>query len=307
MATTEQLMAQYGVAWFGFDEASGDVYDKLGLNNYVGTVTGTTRVQGWNGEGNALNFNGTSDYVQFNTSPLLIGEKTIRLKLKLNSYPSIGGVIIGNSEGISTTKGISILVNSQGFINVFGFNTILNLNIFSKTALSLNKWYDIMFTQSGRKKNDIAKLYINEVEETREGLIEDEGAYYATTRLGRYSGNSTQYLNGQIDDLQIYNKALSPSDFTQKRIVVKTTDNKNLSVLNGRIKEIPNATETALLEQGRIIREIDDAVGTQPVDLVFNSTQYEITNNTNSALGNSKVFSLPINKEFKTITIEDNY
>jgi len=88
LATTEQLMAQYGVAWFGFDEKSGDVYDKLGLNNYVGTVTGATRAMGWDGKDSSLNFNGSSQYVVTDYTPSALEEFTIKIKFK---SPTNGG------------------------------------------------------------------------------------------------------------------------------------------------------------------------------------------------------------------------
>src|SRR6185312_2429883 len=50
---------------FPFDEVSGNVIDTMNPS-IIGTVTGATRVTGWNGEGKALSFNGTSDYVTFN-------------------------------------------------------------------------------------------------------------------------------------------------------------------------------------------------------------------------------------------------
>lgn len=305
-------MAQYGVAWFDFDEASGDIFDKLGWNNYVGTVTGVTRVEGWNGEGSAMSFSGTSGVI-FNDKIIPIGEKSFRFKIKKDTAEAPLQAIVSTCYATTSTHGDYISIRgASGTISWQSLNatSAVRFNVESTVNICDGKWHDILCTWDGTINNNGIKLYIDDMTTPhitgKASSVETASATY-NLNIGKSGSGSVAHLNGQIDDLQIYNKALPPSNFEQKRLTLKTTDNKNLSVLNNRVKEIPNTIESTLLERGRIIREIDGAVDAQPVDLIFNSTQYEITNNTNAPLGNNKVFSLPINKEFKTITIEDNY
>lgn len=318
MATTEQLMAQYGVAWFDFDETGGNVIDKIGLSDYIGIVTGATRTQGWNGEGGSMNFSGaTVQRVQFNQKIIPIGEKSIRLKYKIDSLPSTNNryLLLSNNSYDATKYGIEFTIHPDGSFRVWiRTQATLLLEIVAPiSAIPDGKWHDVLFTWDGTVTAKGVKLYIDDMTQPKvvsQARAQETVAPSDNLVLGNVSTlNSAQnnvFYVGQLDDVQIYNKDIS-SMLVQKRLVVKTKDNKNLSVLNGRAKEVPNINESTLLEQGRIIREIDGAVDAQPVDLIFNSTQYEITNNTNTPLGSNKVFSLPINKEFKTIVIEDNY
>lgn len=297
MATTEQLMAQYGFAWFGFDEASGNIYDKLGLNNYAGTVTGATRTQGWNGEGNAITFSGSNQFVAFSTSILPRGEKTIRFKVK-TSQTTAGRILVDYTTS-----------NSMGwFIHVLDSNLVVEfyngISYLVNYPISDGFWHDIMISYD----QNTLKLYIDDMINYKRTIKFTEASWTTNVcRLG--AGNVDRYFNGQLDDLQIYSKALSPSNFTQKRLAVKTIDNKNLalSTMSTRVKEIPNTTEDILLSQGGVIKEIDSAIDRPLMDLTRITTEYEITNNINSALGSGKAFTVPIATNFKTIVIEDNY
>lgn len=297
MATTEQLMTQYGVAWFGFDEPSGNVYDKLGLNNYVGTVTGATRTQGWNGEGNAITFSGSNQFVAFSTSILPRGEKTIRFKVK-TSQTTAGRILVDYTT--SNSMGWFIHVLDSNLVVEFynGASYLVNYHIAD------NFWHDILITYD----QNILKLYIDDMINHKR-IIKFTEANWVTNvcRLG--AGNIDKYFNGQIDDLQIYNKALSPSDFEQKRLVIKTTENKNLvlSPNTARVKEIPNTVEYMMLAQGGIVKEIDSAVDSQPIDFTKPTTEYELVTNYRTPLGNGRMFTISIGSDFKTAMIEDNY
>lgn len=306
MASTEELLLEHGVAWFGFDEQSGNVFDKLG-GNYTGTVTGATRVMGWNGEGNAMNFSGNLQFVRFNNNPIQSGEKTIRLKFKLLSAPADSRVIFSTSEGTTTYRGIGLQLTRDLTLNFFGHNgSTYNVSLQSYFKLSLNKWYDILINFNGQTTGSEVKMYINEELDNEVKLTADDAAYSNILALGRYP-SSTGYINGEIDEFQIYSKALTPADFTQKHMAIKTTENKNLVLFteNGRVKEIPSINEVNLINQGYKWREIDDAIDRVGIDLTQKTTEYEMVSELNSPLGNGKIFTIPL-KEFKTISIENN-
>ncbi|QPA55686.1 LamG domain-containing protein [Lysinibacillus sphaericus] len=312
MATTEQLMAQYGVAWFDFDESSGNVTDKIGLGGYVGTVTGATRATGWDGKDSSLNFNGSSQYVLTDYTPSALEEFTVKLKFKC---PTNGG-------GYLFTAGRQL---DSSALNINGFGVTVNktdgnlrvLYWFNSTSAVItnqtlnydyrdNKWHELILTQ----KSNVIQLYIDEtfigIYRSIANIITPKNPL----RLGYLNVSGYQeWYSGQLDDLQIYNKALSPSDFTKKRLVVKTTDNKNLvlSPTLARVKEIPNTAEYMMLAQGGVVREIDSAVDSQPIDFTKPTTEYEFVTNNRTPLGKGRMFTIPISGDFKTAMIEDNY
>lgn len=303
----DEPIRKYGVAWFGFDEASGNVTDKLG-GSYIGTVTGATRVEGWNGEGYAMNFNGVNNFISTNLKPP-VDEFSIRLKIKLNGYNSS----IFSTQGWNATGyGAEIYIRESTDTVNYGkiifriSNATANVaGAYSTKRLELNKWLDVLLTYDST--NGYVKGYLNDelilIEKTNGKLSNHTNNLV----IGKIVG-STSYFNGQIDSYELYSKALTPSDFTQKRVAIKTTDNKNLVLPSkvGRVKEIPTSDEIDLINQGYNWREIDDAVDAQPIDLTQTTTEYEKVGKANVSLGNGKMFTIPLD-DFKTISIEDNY
>lgn len=301
-------MSQYGVAWFGFDEASGNIVDKLG-SNYVGTVTGATRVGSWNGEGSSMNFNGNGNKIDTN---LIHSHTSFTYKLKFKCPVNGGGYMLtAGRQGTSDINGYGIFVNkSSGRLELYyWYNSVsgtLILSDYSNYNFKDNIWHNLIFNQDAT----LITVYVDD------RIV---GTYRHTSniilsktplRIG-YLNVSTfeNWFLGQLDDLQIYNKALSPSDFTQKRLAVKTTDNKNLvlSPTSTRIKEIPNTEENTLLAQGGVVKEIDSAVDRPPLDFTKPTTEYEIVTNNRTPLGKGRMFTIPFGTDFKTAMIEDNY
>ncbi|MFJ5790142.1 LamG domain-containing protein [Lysinibacillus sp. NPDC093197] len=286
MATTEQLMSQYGIAWFGFDEGTGNVIDMLS-NGYVGTITGASRVEGWNGEGKAINFNGINNYITMNNNSFIpLNEKTIRFKLKMNNINK-KGVIIGNSVGYDF-KGIRIYIDSDNticfYLTVGGASTSSVLVKSTEKISEANKWYDILISKNA---NNTLVFYINGKEDSVHTLIKNEVTPNESLIIGRRVHHNDQHLDGQLDDLQIYNKALSPSNFTQRRLVFKSTDNKNIVLLEDKIREIPTLSEKDLVQYGTNIEEIHFSTSSNPIDLNKSYTQYETVNTNNEIIINS--------------------
>jgi len=312
MATTEQLMAQYGVVWYSFDEASGNVHDKLGLGSYVGTTSNVQRLNGWNGEGHSVSFNGTSSVIT-QTAPMPDREVTIRFKFKTNTLRATDMYFLTTLNSYKDQKGMAIGIASGKFhIAWTSSANVYCVRYESNDSFTDNQWHDVFISWDG-KQGSLMSIYIDDMK-TPHAVLQTQnnnnGHLYPMFTIGRPAGITTAgWYGGELDDLQIYNKALSPSDFTQKRLVVKTTDNKNLvlSPNTARVKEIPNTVEYVMLAQGGVVKEIDSAVDRPSIDLTRATTEYEITNNSNSVLGKGKMFTVPISTNFKTIVIEDNY
>lgn len=301
-------MKKYGVAWFGFDEPSGNVVDKLG-NGYTGIDVTATRAVGWNGDGNSLLFNGTNNSISMNFGSNLTQEVSFKFKFRTSSTKE--GYPLATLNDYTKQKGFAVYIGAKGEVlvrwtrdaDVYCFQ----INAYTVTVND-GKWHELFFSWDG-KKGSVAKLYIDEVIIGQSIAEHDNNGHSFNIALGRLSGALTRWYTGEIDDLQIYNKALSPFDFTQKRLIIKTTNDKNLvlSPTSTRVKEIPNTAEYMMLAQGGIVKEIDSAVDRPPIDFTKNSTEYEIVSNNKTPLGKGRMFTIPIGSDFKTAVIEDNY
>lgn len=308
-------LKSHGVAWFGFDETSGNTYDKLG-NGYVGTVTGATRTQGWNNEGSALGATGVNQIVKFNAPVIPSNDFSIRFKIKCLPNTATGGQYFFNTfTSSSDLRGLFVNIYGDGYIGA-GISTNTSATAWSDyfntvddgLLIADNQWHDILISRG----QGIFTIYVIDRNKEYKTISTGSSSYHGSLNLLNRNdlvAQAGRFLNGQIDDLQIYNKALSPSDFTQKRLAVKTTDNKNLvlSTNTARVKEIPNTVEYMMLAQGGVIKEIDSAVDSTPIDFTKTTTEYEIVTNNRTPLGKGRLFTIPIGSHFKTAMIEDNY
>ncbi len=203
------------------DESSGSgVSDTSGSNN-SGTATGTSVVTGV--KQNARSFNGTSDYVEVaDSNSLDLSQFTLETWIKVNSLPSAQASLISKNPNNNNQTNYNLWVLSDGTIalqagNGGGSNfSAINLN--SNTKVVIGQWYHIVGSISGT--DGTAKIYIN-------GVLD-----VATTVSGTaYSNNNVlsigarkwddggsgidNYFNGTIDEVKIYNRALSQSEVNQ--------------------------------------------------------------------------------------------
>lgn len=207
------------VADFSFDEASGNVIDSIDPS-VVGTVTGATRVEGWNGEGKALSFNGTSNYVLFNQKVIPTGEISIKFRLKMANIPTgINQELLTNSFSWASDFGMRVWINTAGQIS---FNYAYKQTgswafTASKEFIFDNKWHDVIFTWDGTSNNGGVKLYIDDLETPKTITTSAVGNINTPTynlTLGRIplgsSATETRFFAGQLDNLEIYNEVINP-------------------------------------------------------------------------------------------------
>ena len=199
------------VAWYPF---TGNANDLSG-NNLNGTVNGATLTTDRFGNPNAAySYNGTSDYINMGNPSLLNITGSISISYWINiAQNPIGGYGRVIDKGIQNQSGgyISDYL-SNGLIRFGGSSPFL----FSDSTLSLNNWYNVIIVRN--MVTDSGFIYLN-------------GVLNATyTSLGALSTDTTPFwvggaaasgglpagvfFNGKIDDLAIWNRALTPQEVT---------------------------------------------------------------------------------------------
>jgi len=206
-----------------------NVRDRSGQGNHGSLVgqTSTTSVQGKLGQ--ALRFNGSAgsgDYVN-------IGDKlnTLAVPFTLSAW-MYTNTPLGSTQGIvETDQGGSPSVYSgailfkqitTGKVGVqYGDNTACSsAGIRAKvgtTVLTVGKWYHVVGVVRGATDMDI---YVNGVDDG--GSYSGSGGSMVNTtgslRLGTFtdcSGTGNYSINGGVDDVRIYNRALSATEVKQ--------------------------------------------------------------------------------------------
>jgi hypothetical protein len=206
--------------FFKFNESSGTVAADSSGNGFNGTVTSAV----WTNPGrfgNALSFDGASDYVSVANKPALqiTGSQTVMAWVKLNAdlttnayvfrkaMSGEGGMLINASE-------IPYYYYGKGTDGVTGDNSGTNRQTFamsSTAALTVGEWAHIAIVRDLDSATKKLYWYKNGV------LINSTAATYptaspSTNALTVSINSTTQAFNGLIDEFRVYSKPLSASE-----------------------------------------------------------------------------------------------
>lgn len=210
---------------------NGNTQDKSGNNNHA-TNFGATLVAGKDGLANtAYRLNGLSNYLEvLNSSSInnISNAVTIAMNVKINGFNPMLGWNASSllHKGVDNNQGNFALVMSNGIFNSADTNnSFINFNFFnngytnmSNSALknpsniiSKNKWYCIVAVFDG---DSISTYYDGVLKHKFKSLSNFIPYNSSNLRIGRSFNGSPDfyYLNADIDDIQIYNRALSASE-----------------------------------------------------------------------------------------------
>ena len=196
------------VAAYSFNEGGGTTVTDMSGHNLNGTIVGATWTAGGR-FGNALSFNGATSYVDLGnpTALQLTGSMTIEAWINAAANPANDGQIVAKSNGAGWEFKTSPDTGHETFgMQVSGTSGAGQR--YSTTVRSLNTWYHVAGVYNATAGT--LNLYVN-------GVL-DSGTVLGTVPLaqlnqavsvniGRRTGG--YYFNGIIDELRIYNRALS--------------------------------------------------------------------------------------------------
>src|SRR4029077_4026584 len=203
------------VAAYNFNEGSGPTVTDASGNGITGNIIGAT----WTAEGrngNALSFNGSSSYVDLGNPALLqiTGSMTWSAWVEAAADPADDGQIVAKADDAS---GWQLKTSPDTGPHTFGVRVAGATNTlaqrYSTTVRSLNVWHHVAGVYDASAQT--LDIYVNGVLDngTLRGTIPAAQINSAVNvNIGRRSGGSGYYFNGVIDDVRIYNRALSQAD-----------------------------------------------------------------------------------------------
>ena len=208
------------VGYWSFDGSTiskGHVNDLSGNNNTaypINIATSTFYTSGRIGQGG--NFDGVNDNVTTTlTSNTAFDNTTFSASFWFK--PVTNGVIVSKG-GFVDGWYIDFNYNSPNKLSFFsktsGATTALNRS--SGTALTDKKWHHavvVATTDTTTTANNTVSIYIDGV--LSQGALTQTGAYGSSATAVKIGTRTTQPWNGLIDDVRIYNRALSPGEVKQ--------------------------------------------------------------------------------------------
>ncbi|MDM8559047.1 LamG domain-containing protein [Candidatus Parabeggiatoa sp. HSG14] len=201
------------VAYYPFNGNANDVSG----NGHHGTVKGATLTKDRLGNADsAYSFDG-NDYIQFNTPVVhYIPPYSVSFRIKYDAVPSVNGYIISNgaqtgSQGFAfAVVGSSHVYCNQSYPKgtlffIAGYqDSAVKTTVFA--PMSLGQWHHVTGTWDG----DRVALYIDgQLAQT--DVCEGSSTFDSPNnmRIGAPSNKLSGYLSGQVDELRIYNRALT--------------------------------------------------------------------------------------------------
>jgi hypothetical protein len=196
------------VAAYGFSEPTGTTVNDTSGRNNTGTITGAVRTV--SGKfGTALSFDGVDDWVTVNDSSSLDLKTgmTIEAWVKPTSLTGWRSVLMKeNTNGLS----YALYANDNdpkpaAYVRVEG--EPLSDAAGGQAMLAANAWTHLTATYDGAN----LRIYVNGVEA---GITPVTGSMVTSTLPLRIGGNGAwgEFFSGVIDEVRIYNRALSPGE-----------------------------------------------------------------------------------------------
>jgi hypothetical protein len=174
------------------------------------------------GNGGSIVFDGSNDYVGLGNSQLVSSSSYITLEswVSINSFQSYTA-IISRSQNSLPFGGYQLNVNNDSGINKFDFavnlngswNTWVNLGGTFASSLNTSVYYHVAGTYDGTG----ISMYLNGAFISKRAVTGNlqYGASITSTNIALNIGNASSYLNANIANIKVYNRALSPQEVLQ--------------------------------------------------------------------------------------------
>jgi uncharacterized delta-60 repeat protein len=203
-------MPSGAVSLWRLDEDTGtSAADSVGTN--LGTLTnGPSWVSGHSGS--AVSFDGVNDYVSVpNDASLNPTQITVSAWIKADNWKAEiwRGVIVGKDdwEG-SQAHGYNLRTGDNGKLSFILATSSGWKEAYTVSVMTTGAWYHVVGTYDGTT----VKVYINGVERASAAGGGDISASSYPLNIGRCPYATTRLFDGVIDEVAIFNRALTPSE-----------------------------------------------------------------------------------------------
>jgi len=170
----------------------------------------------------ALDFDGTDDYINLGTTPIVTGIFTFSLWIKRTSTSSgaASQVIIGK-DGQSSNRVFNVFMSLSGVIGFWVSQTgsyVSTYRVNTSTLINDTNWHNLIVINNGDNNNNQVFIDGTEASYTLQGT--GRTTLYNTTGIATSIGSSvnaptTYAFNGKLSNASIWNTALTSAQVTE--------------------------------------------------------------------------------------------
>jgi hypothetical protein len=198
----------------GQDISGTTAYDRSGNGNNGALTNGPTRAIGKVGQ--ALGFDGTDDYILVSRNsaiePVIVSVATwVKLGVAATSQAAYSKIVEKSHRTSGTAISYDVGSNYSGNGKFFFEASDGSYNAVQSTTIPVaGTWYHVVGVYDGATSN----IYINGV---LENTVSDTGSitYNSDNLFIGQNGSNGERFNGVVDEVRIYNRALSESEVKQ--------------------------------------------------------------------------------------------
>jgi len=229
--------------------------DEIAEQYNLGKAKHSDWVAGKSGTG--LEFDGVDDFVDVGDVGA-INTGAISFWVKLNSLPAEQYLSFYGINSVGYARAIRLTNNQLGFV---GWGGATNEDIYNIYTMSAGTWYNIAYTFDG---HDI-KVYVDgdlKASETKTGLGTISNGSFLVGKRGPSYNES--YLNGSIDEVAVYSKALSADEISKHYAAGRARHSDFDAGISGKVIQFDGVDDYV---QTSAVNNL--AVGTSPRTIEF--------------------------------------
>ncbi len=156
--------------------------------------------------GNGMEFDGSDDYTSIATTGMSATEGSIGVWFNHGDNATVTEFLIAHRNGLNNR--IYLGINSSNVLLAYiGADTIIDTN----TTLTNGEWYNSVLIWN----NNTYQIYLNGTL-VKSGTYSDLSSLTSTMCIGSYGGTgcagTNNFFDGKLDEVRIYNRALSPAE-----------------------------------------------------------------------------------------------
>jgi hypothetical protein len=210
---TTNLVLYYDPSNSSSYPGSGTTINDLSGNGLNGSMSGITFTTPY------FSYNGSSSQISVADNPLLepgSGDWSIEFWVNYSVLAGSSRILMAKTDGGLSSEwgyGLRTAANGNTFMEIGNGTTSLQSSL---TALTTNTWYQVVGVWTNVSSNSLA-LYVNgnligSISHSFTSIKNTTSPLY----IGSFNGGQfSQWLNGRMGVVRMYNKALSGSEITQ--------------------------------------------------------------------------------------------
>ncbi len=215
------------VGYWSFNEATGTKATDMSGNGNTGTLTGANGLPTWTGGrlGSALNFDGVDDYVSSPYAPSTLAAFSTSFWVKFDNFnDTYNGILAQQISSSPQAGGWTWYCNSSGLFIIYarsnGVNFLGSSGESTGWTPSTNIWYHVATTWDSTGDGKV-RFYVNgSLTYTSVGTSSSAMTSVPKLMMGSLQWSdsnqnaifSDQQLHGLIDEVRVYNRALTATE-----------------------------------------------------------------------------------------------